>query len=523
MSGGHGHSHPHESKPQENAIHFGFTMFWSFSFLILFGFETFLVTLLAFLIWVAMGAAILGRWITPIPPSHMYQFSARFLGLSLVFFFISGLVFGFTYSPYSSSSRFQQRYVHLDFKGAPPTFQYLKEMIPRFKEWGATGLLIEWEDTFPWSGELSDLKSKKFSYSPDEVREIVRLAREKGLSVIPYIPAISHVQFLLRHPKFAYLREQPDNFQTIATCRDEAVDIFSEMIAQISLLHPRILEVHIGGNEAFGIGAGQCSSRSLKENLVLYVTKISRNLQDRGLQTLIWDDMLRTWDQEDLSLLPSTLSVAVWYYKGEMKQENVIYESLPKYNEVFPSIWAASAFKGAISEGTDFAFPSTYLKNSLLWLQLASTTDTNFRGIFLMGYSRFSSSSPLCEILPVGIPSLVLNLRVLEEGGFSSSLKKEALESIGLSNLPVSNSPSSVEEIAQIASAASQKGGSYQGAPAFKLMAELYLLKSQPGEDGLGHYVDMIKEEMRRELEGILPTPSIEEVLEKIDDYKRSK
>ena len=42
--------------------------------------------------------------------------------------------------------RFRRRYVHLDMKGAPPKLDYLKIVIPLFKRWGATGLLLEWED-----------------------------------------------------------------------------------------------------------------------------------------------------------------------------------------------------------------------------------------------------------------------------------------------------------------------------------------------------------------------------------------
>ena len=40
--------------------------------------------------------------------------------------------------------------VHIDMKGGPPRPQYLVQLLPLLKQWGATGLLIEWEDMFPW-------------------------------------------------------------------------------------------------------------------------------------------------------------------------------------------------------------------------------------------------------------------------------------------------------------------------------------------------------------------------------------
>ncbi len=44
--------------------------------------------------------------------------------------------------------------VHIDMKGGPPTPRYLIQLLSLFKTWGASGILIEWEDMFPWDGEL---------------------------------------------------------------------------------------------------------------------------------------------------------------------------------------------------------------------------------------------------------------------------------------------------------------------------------------------------------------------------------
>ena len=46
----------------------------------------------------------------------------------------------------------QHRIVHFDLKGAPPTIDYMKKVVVMSKELGATGVLIEYEDMFPWTG-----------------------------------------------------------------------------------------------------------------------------------------------------------------------------------------------------------------------------------------------------------------------------------------------------------------------------------------------------------------------------------
>lgn len=61
-------------------------------------------------------------------------------------------------------------WVHLDLKGAPPTVDYLLALFPLLKRWGATGLLIEWEDMLPWQSPL-DVVRHRDSFTADEVRQ----------------------------------------------------------------------------------------------------------------------------------------------------------------------------------------------------------------------------------------------------------------------------------------------------------------------------------------------------------------
>lgn len=53
---------------------------------------------------------------------------------------------------------FKEVIIHIDFKGAPPTFAFFKKFVSFIGEkYGklVTGLLLEFEDTFPYEGYLS--------------------------------------------------------------------------------------------------------------------------------------------------------------------------------------------------------------------------------------------------------------------------------------------------------------------------------------------------------------------------------
>ena len=45
-------------------------------------------------------------------------------------------------------------------------FRYLVDLLPVLKSWGATGILIEWEDMFPWEGKVKVSAGCRLGKSP---------------------------------------------------------------------------------------------------------------------------------------------------------------------------------------------------------------------------------------------------------------------------------------------------------------------------------------------------------------------
>ena len=117
-----------------------------------------------------------------------------------------------------------ERIIHIDLKGAPPKPEYFKEFIPLIKKYGATGILIEYEDMFPYTGRLEVVKHGN-AYSKDDVKMILQLAKDNNLSVMPLVQTYGHLEWLLKHKNFAHLREHPEFPQVISPCIEESYDV----------------------------------------------------------------------------------------------------------------------------------------------------------------------------------------------------------------------------------------------------------------------------------------------------------
>lgn len=126
------------------------------------------------------------------------------------------------------------RLVHIDFKGAPPKLAYLQNLFPLIKRFGGTGLLLEWEDMFPWSRDLSPLAAGN-AYSKADIREILKMAAANELEVIPLIQTFGHVEFALKLPDFAHLREVQESPQALCPSYNASMKFIEQMVDQVSV------------------------------------------------------------------------------------------------------------------------------------------------------------------------------------------------------------------------------------------------------------------------------------------------
>merc|ERR1712106_273906 len=324
---------------------------------------------------------------------------------------------------------------HLDLKGAPPSIPYLKKVLTLSQSLGATGVLVEWEDMFPWSGRLSAVAVKNH-YTKAEVQDLLNTCQTLGLDVIPLVQTFGHMEFILKREEFSYLRDVEEMPESICPCHNDTMGLVREIVDQVMAVHKKAKYLHIGCDEVFHLGeCSQCLGNGRTSIFIDHVSRVAEYVNHTYKVTpIIWDDMLRNFMVEEMQPLANLVEPMVWVYAEDVERFVPSY-TWDRYNQVFDYFWTASAFKGAHGETLVAPDVQRHLNNNLNWLTLMAQEEPRmrggFRGIVLTGWQRYDHFAVLCELLPAGIPSLAVNLIATSNGFFNVSLEKPLYKALG--------------------------------------------------------------------------------------------
>ncbi|KAF5307656.1 hypothetical protein FQR65_LT06711 [Abscondita terminalis] len=333
-----------------------------------------------------------------------------------------------------------EKIVHLDLKGAPFKISYYKKLFPMLSKLGATGLLMEYEDMFPYSGPLLSSIPAFNAYSLKDIYTINASAKKNNLTVIPLIQTFGHMEFILKLKDYKDLREISPYPQVICPTHKNTLGLIMEMIQQIVEAHHDLDILHIGSDEVWYLGeCARCKEFLFTNNLssqqlfLKHVTTVIKEIRRKfpKLRILMWDDHFRAMTPEDLILskIGTLVEPVVWKYTSNV-EESLHSTMWEMYAKVFPRLWVASAFKGATGSKRYLHQPLYHLQNHRSWLNIIDKYQDiiQFDGIFLTGWQRYDHFAVLCELFPVALPTLQICLKLLS--GQMLNLKSSELEDV---------------------------------------------------------------------------------------------
>ncbi|KAG1158491.1 hypothetical protein G6F37_005742 [Rhizopus arrhizus] len=192
---------------------------------------------------------------------------------------------------------------------------------------GLNMLQLYTEDTYEVESEplFGYLRGR---YSTRELVLVDEYAFDLGIEVIPCIQTLGHMGQILQWQQFAHLR---DNFEVLLP-EDETTYEFIEKLIQSTSRQFRSKRIHIGMDEAHGVGEGRY--RQLyghkDPNLIFieHLQKVNEVCVRNGLQPMIWSDTAKNnslqgyYDEtndpssssELVEKIPSNVDLVFWDY-----------------------------------------------------------------------------------------------------------------------------------------------------------------------------------------------------------------
>ncbi|MCC6679300.1 MAG: family 20 glycosylhydrolase [Phycisphaeraceae bacterium] len=311
------------------------------------------------------------------------------------------------------------RILHMDLKGCPPTPDRLINGLDLVKACGYSGLLIEWEDQFPWTVD------QKFRgptcYSADDVRRLVDEAARRDLELIPLVQCLGHMETVLRHEDYAALRELPETIDLLNPLAEGAAALVQRLIDDVLALMPGIKRFHLGGDEAWQFGSNPETSAFIEQHgkgalYLHHVDPLLRHLNQRGIRPMLWHDMMIEWDQSELHKLGEQADLVVWGYTGDPAtiEHHYNLRYVRRFAEAGMPMWGATACKGADGMNGNLPDPASRIVNALAWVEHARTFQ--MKGLIATAWSRYSTARPQCDMTEAALDCMALVGAILHDG-----------------------------------------------------------------------------------------------------------
>jgi hypothetical protein len=261
-----------------------------------------------------------------------------------------------------------RNYLHLDFKGVVPAIEKLPDYLKYFKTCGFEGIIFEFDCRYQWQtwpDAAIPLLSK------DDIKKLISHCHDLDLQTIPLIQIQGHLEWVLKHDRFAYLREK-DFYNELCPSHPESKDLIYRWIDETLELFPETEYIHLGGDETLNYAScPKCmdyASRSKHGKFGVYIDHVSeccRYALSRGVRPMIWADMFwREESSEFAAELPEGTILADWQYTGQAPFQTTL--ELEKSGH---EVWGASAISCGWYESRHSAQrqPGPRLENILSW------------------------------------------------------------------------------------------------------------------------------------------------------------
>lgn len=255
------------------------------------------------------------------------------------------LALGFICAAYAQEkpADFEQKIMYVDFRTQVHTMDALKSLAERVASEGYTSMLLEYEATFPF--EKHATLQNRYAFTKEEIEDLVAFCANLGLDVIPLQNCMGHMHYILKHDRYAALREDAQDMSQVCPLRTkQAVPVFKEIFAEVAALHPSQY-FHIGCDETFLLGkckdcAAYAQEHGKSKLFVEYVKAMCQIVLDMGKTPVIWADIILKYP-ENLGELPKELIYLDWNYGWDVNR----FGKISNLIDADVNLWGGTALR----------------------------------------------------------------------------------------------------------------------------------------------------------------------------------
>ncbi len=280
------------------------------------------------------------------------------------------------------STPFTRTGLHLDLRIQVMPMPALRALATEVAGLGLDTLMIEWEASYPFGKH--PLVANDRAYTPAELDGFLRHCSRLGLEVIPLQQCFGHIEYILRHERYAHLRESPSDLCQLCPCRaGEALDVFGDLFAELAATHPSPF-LHIGGDETYLLGhCPECRAKAEKHGksrlYVDYFKRVAEAVARLGKRPLLWADMLLK-NPEAATEMPRECVFVDWNYGWEANH----FGDLEKLRATGIEFWGAVAMRSH-PDNHSLTCWETHFNNLRDFIPFARRSE--YRGMILTSWS----------------------------------------------------------------------------------------------------------------------------------------
>lgn len=193
------------------------------------------------------------------------------------------------------------RAVHFDVKHHLDTMKYYYDSIDRLARYKINAIIFEFEDKLRYRRQ--PLVGAPQAISIDEMAALTNYARRRHIEISPLVQGLGHATFILKHQKYAHLRENPEKHSAYAPrswafcpLHEGTYQVLFDLYRDAIEATPGARYLHVGGDEVGEIGrCPRCKPTAEKEGVfglnLYWLNRVCEFLQEQGRIPIFWDDM----------------------------------------------------------------------------------------------------------------------------------------------------------------------------------------------------------------------------------------